>query len=118
MKKIILLLFLITSLSFSLEITSIDPIDFGEVVEGDKKASLTDTGVYVHGKPGKDIEIIVAEIYDLDGNKMTTKPREKIVKLDDNGNGKFVLDIEVELKNNQEYKTITDNMLIKVKYVD
>jgi hypothetical protein len=107
-----------TSLSFSLEITGVDSINFGIVVEGDKNVSLTDTGVYVDGRAGKNVEIIVAEIYDLDGNKMITKPREKRVKLDDSGKGKFILDIKLVLKNKQEYKTIIDNLFIKVRYVD
>lgn len=118
MKKIILLLFLITSLSFSLEITGVDPLDFGIVIEGDKSVSLTDAGVYVDGRPGKSVEIIIPETYDLDGNKMIIKPREKVIKLDDSGKGKFSLDIRLELKNKQEYKTIVDNLFIKVRYMN
>lgn len=118
MKKIIFLFFLISSLIFALEISSVDPLNFGTVVEGDRSVSLTDTGIYIDGKPGKNVEIIIPEIYDLDGNKMTIRPREKVIKLDGNGRGKFRLDIKLELNNIQGYKTITDNLSVKVRYVN
>lgn len=118
MKKLILMFFLVMSLSFSLEISSVDPLNFGVVVEGDRSVSLTDVGVYADGKPGERVEIIVPETYDLDGNKMTIRPREKVIKLDGSGRGKFRLDIKLELKNRQEYKTITDNLSIKIRYLD
>ena len=118
MKKLILIFFLVVSFGFSLEITSIDPLNFGVVVEGDRSVSLSDAGVYVEGKPGKRVEIIVPEIYDLDGNKMTIRSREKVIKLDGSGRGKFRLDIRLELNNTKEHKTITDNLSIKVRYVD
>lgn len=118
MKKIILLLFLITSLSFSLEISSVDPFNFGVVVEGDRDVSLTDVGVYVDGKSGRTVEIIVPETYDLSGNKMIIRPKRKRIKLDGNGRGKFRLDIKLELNNIRGHKTITDNLPVKVRYVN
>jgi len=116
MKKLILLLFLITSLSFSLEITSVDPLNFGVVVEGDRNVSLTNVGVYVDGKAGKTVEIVVPDNYDLSGNKMIIKTRKKTIKLDGNGRGKFRLDIKLELNNIQGRKNITDNLSVKVRY--
>ncbi|MEI6856991.1 hypothetical protein [Psychrilyobacter sp.] len=119
MKKIILLLFiLMTNLSFSLEIISVDPLNFGIVVEGDKTVSLNGIGVYVDGKAGGIVEIIVPETYDLYGNRMTIRPKKKVVKLDGSGRGKFRLDVKLKLKNRQEHKTLTDNLSIKVRYVD
>ncbi len=118
MKKIILLLFLITSLSFSLEITSVDPLNFGVVVAGDRDVSLTNVGVYVEGKSGKRVEIVVPETYDLNGNSMSIKVREKIIRLNNRGTGKFKLDIKLDLNNIQEHKTIKDNLSVKVRYVD
>lgn len=118
MKKVILLLFLITSFTFALEISGIDPLNFGVVVEGDKSVSLSDVGVYVEGKSGKRVEIVVPEIYDLDGNKMIIRPREKIIRLNGNGSGKFRLDIKLELNNIKGRKTITDNLSVKVRYVN
>ncbi|MCS5421066.1 MULTISPECIES: hypothetical protein [Psychrilyobacter] len=118
MKKLILMFFLVMSFSFSLEISSVDPFDFGVVVEGDRSVSLTDVGVYVEGKSGKMVEIIVPETYDLDGNKMTIRPREKMIKLDGNGNGKFRLDIKLELNNISAHETLTDNLSIVVRYLD
>lgn len=118
MKKVILLLVLMTSFTFALEISSIDPLNFGVVVEGDRSVSLTDAGVYVEGKSGGVVEIIVPEIYDFEGNKMTIRPREKVIKLDGNGNGKFRLDIKLELNNIQGRKTIIDNLSVKVRYVN
>jgi len=118
MKKLILMFFLLISVSFSLEITSVDPLDFGIVVEGDRDVSLTDVGVYVDGRSGRNVEIIVPETYDLSGNKMIIRPKRKIIKLDGNGRGKFRLDIKLELNNIQAYKTITDNFPIKVRYIN
>ena len=118
MKKIVILLFLVMNISFSLEISSVDPLDFGVVVVGDRNVSLEDVGVYVEGKPGRNVEIIVPEIYDLDGNKMRIRVRQKQVRLDGGGKGKFRLNIELKLDNIGEYKTITDNLSIKVRYVD
>ncbi|OQY41824.1 MAG: hypothetical protein B6227_03995 [Fusobacteriia bacterium 4572_74] len=118
MKKLILLFFVVVSFSFSLEISSVEPLNFGVVVMGDREVSLTDVGVYVEGKSGKKVEIIVPEIYDLDGNKMTIRPREKVIRLGDSGRGKFRLDIKLKLENIKEYKTLTDNLSIKIKYVD
>lgn len=117
MKKIILMFFLVISFSFSLEITDVDPFNFGVVVVGDKDVSLADVGVYVDGKSGRTVEIIVPKTYDLNGNKMTIRPKRKMIKLDGNGRGKFRLDIKLELSNIQAYKTITDNFPIKVRYV-
>lgn len=118
MKKIILLLFLITSFTFALEISSVDPLNFGVVVEGDRSVSLNDIGVYVDGKSGGVVEIIIPEVYDLDGNKMTIKPRDKVIKLDGNGRGKFRLDIKLKLNNIKGRKTITNNLSVKVRYVN
>ncbi|UUV18785.1 hypothetical protein NRK67_16080 [Fusobacteria bacterium ZRK30] len=118
MKKLILLFFLVMSFTFSLEISSIDPLNFGTVVEGDRSVSLTDVGVYVEGKSGGVVEIIVPEAYDLDGNKMIIRPRRKEIKLDGNGRGKFRLDIKLELNNIQGRRTITDNLSVKVRYAN
>jgi len=118
MKKLILMFFLMVSFSFSLEISSVDPLNFGVVVAGDRGVSLTNVGVYVEGKAGKRVEIIVPETYDLDGNRMSIKVREKIIKLNGGGTGKFRMDIKLKLENTREYKTITDNLSIKVRYID
>ena len=118
MKKMILVFFLVFSFAFSLEISSVDSLNFGIVVEGDRSVSLSDAGVYVEGKSGGVVEIIVPEIYDLDGNKITIRPREKVIKLDGNGRGKFRLDMKLELNNIQGYKTLTDDLSIKIRYVD
>lgn len=118
MKKIILVFFLMISFTFALEISSVDPLNFGTVVEGDRSVSLTGVGVYVDGKSGGVVEIIMPEIYDLDGNKMTIRPREKVIKLDGNGRGKFRLDIKLELNNIKGRKTITNNLSVKVRYVN
>lgn len=118
MKKLILMFFLVMSFSFSLEITNVDPLNFGVVVVGDKDVSLTNVGVYVDGKSGRTVEIIVPETYDLNGNKMTIRPKRKIVKLDGNGRGKFRLDIKLELNNIRGSNTITNNLPIKVRYVN
>jgi len=118
MKKLILLFFLVMNFAFALEISSVDTLNFGTVVEGDRSISLNNVGVYIDGKSGGVVEIIIPKIYDLHGNKMTIIPREKEIRLDGNGNGKFRLDIELELKKKQEYRTITDNLSIKVRYVD
>ncbi|WP_028855390.1 hypothetical protein [Psychrilyobacter atlanticus] len=118
MKKLILIFFLMMSFTFALEISSVDPLNFGTVVEGDRSVSLTGVGVYIDGKSGGVVEIIVPEIYDFDGNKMTIRPKEKVIKLDGSGRGKFRLDIKLELNNIQGYKTLTDNLSIKVRYVN
>lgn len=116
MKKIILMFFLIVTFSFSLEISSVDPLNFGVVVAGDKSVSLSNVGVYIKGSPGKHVMIIVPKNYDLDGNKMTIIPREEKIILDGSGSGKFRLDIKLNLNNTIEYRVLTDNLPIKVKY--
>lgn len=118
MKKIILLFFMVVSFGFSLEISSVDPLNFGVVVEGDRSVSLADIGVYVDGKSGRVVEIIVPETYDLDGNKMTIRPVRREIKLDGTGRGKFKLDIKLELDNIRGRSTITDNLSLIVRYVD
>lgn len=118
MKKLILFMFLITNFIYGLEISSVDSLDFGVIIIGEKSTSMSDVGIYVEGKSGGTVEIIVPKTYSLDGNKMTIKPRKKIIKLDSKGKGEFKLDIKLELKNKQEYKTITDNLSIKVRYID
>lgn len=118
MKKIILVFFLMVSFTFALEISSVDPLNFGVVVVGDREVSLTDVGVYVEGKSSKRVEIIVPETYDLDGNKMDIRVREKTIMLNERGTGKFRLDIKLKLDNIKEYKTLTDNLSIKVRYVN
>ena len=64
------------------------------------------------------LQLVDFIIYDFDGNKMIIRPKEKVIKLDGNGRGKFRLNIKLELNNIQGYKTLTDNLSIKVRYVD
>ena len=118
MKKIILLFLLIMNLSFSLEILSIDPLNFGTVVAGDRQVSLKGIGVYVEGKSGRKVEIIVPKTFNLEGNTMTIKVKEKQIRLNDRGNGRFILDIDLRLESINKYETLTDNLIVKVKYVD
>ncbi|MGB6127134.1 MAG: hypothetical protein WBG30_00135 [Psychrilyobacter sp.] len=118
MKKLIFLFFIMVSISFALEISNIDPLDFGVVVEGDKGVLLTNVGVYVDGKSGKNVEIVVPEIYDLSGNKMIIKVREKKIRLDESGKGKFRLDVKLELNNTKGGKSLKENLYVKVLYVD
>jgi hypothetical protein len=118
MKKIFLTFFLIMSMAFSLEISNIDPLNFGTVVAGDKSVSLSDVEVSVKGRSGKRVEIIVPETYYLEGNRMDIKVKEKIIRLDGNGHGKFKLDIKLNLDNIKEYRLLTDNLSIKVEYID
>jgi hypothetical protein len=117
MKKIILLFLLVINISFALEITSIDPIDFGTIVIGEKQVSLKNVGVYVDGRSGKEVEIVVPETFTLDGNEIAIKVREKTIILDDDGIGKFILDLDLNLEKIEENETLTDNLSIKVKYV-
>jgi len=118
MKKLILIFFLVMSVSFSLEITDIDSLDFGVVVAGDKNVSLTNVGVYIEGNPGKEVEIIIPETYDLKGNSMSIRMRENKIILNGEGRGKFRLDIKLKLNNISGNETLTDNLSIKVKYTD
>ncbi|MCK5780497.1 MAG: hypothetical protein KAH04_05720 [Psychrilyobacter sp.] len=117
MKKIFLLFFMIISTAFSLEITSIDPLNFNPAVQGDKEAYLTDIGVYVKGEPGKRVEIIVPEIFITKGNKMEIEVKEKSVLLDSDGNGKFKMDVKLHVEKIEVYKTLTDKLSIRVKYL-
>jgi len=117
MKKIILLFMLFGSLTFALEITSIDPLDFGVVVSGDRSVEIRNSGVYVEGKSGRRVKIIIPQIYKLGGNTMVIRPREEVIILDENGEGKFRLDITLNLTNTREYKTLRNDLTIKVEYV-
>ena len=118
MKKLMIVWFLLGTLAFSLEILSIDPINFGVVVEGDKSVSLSDVGIYVDGRAGKDVELVIPDSFDIDGNNMKVKVREKIIKLDGNGRGRFRIDLKLDLDNVHRYDTITDKLSIKVRYLD
>jgi len=118
MKKIIFFLFLITTLSFSLEISSIDPLNFGTVVLGDRSVSLEGLSVYVEGKPGRKVEIIVPKDYNLEGNLMTIRVRNKIIVLDGNGRGEFRLNAKLTLKRISIDQKLNDKLSIKVRYVD
>ena len=117
MKKLILLFMLLSSLTFALEITSIDPLDFGVVVTGDRSVTLKNVGVYIDGSSGKRVEIIVPSTFKIDGNTMTIRPRQQVIILDENGYGEFRLDMVLNLTNINEYKTLTDNLTIKVRYI-
>jgi len=118
MKKIIFFLFLITTLSFSLEISSIDSLNFGTVVIGDRSVSIDNLGVYVEGKAGKKVEIIVPKNYDLEGNPITIKVRNKVIVLDGNGRGEFRLNVKLILKKVNIDQKLNDRLSIKVRYVD
>jgi len=118
MKKIIFFLFLITAFSFSLEISSIDQLNFGTVVLGDRSVSLNDVGVYVEGKAGRKVEIIFPKEYDLEGNKMTIKTRNRVIILDGNGRGEFRLNVKLMLNKINIDQKLVDKLSIKVRYVD
>ena len=117
MKKLVLLFMLFGSLTFALEITSIDPLDFGTVVAGDRSVSIRNSGIYVEGSPGKQVEIIIPETYKLNGNTIIIRPKERIITLDENGEGVFRLDLTLNLSNIEEYETLTNNLTIKVRYI-
>ena len=118
MKKIIFFLFFITTLSFSLEISSIDPLNFGTVVLGDRSVTLNDVGVYVEGKAGRKVEIILPEDYNLEGNPVIVKVRNKVLVLDGNGRGEFRLNVKLMLKKINIDQKLNDKLSIKVRYVD
>jgi hypothetical protein len=48
---------------------------------------------------------------------MTIRPRQQVIILDENGYGEFRLDMILNLSNINEYKTLTDNLTIKVRYI-
>ncbi|MCK5779570.1 MAG: hypothetical protein KAH04_01015 [Psychrilyobacter sp.] len=118
MKKIIFLFLLLSSLTFSLKITSIDPINFGVVVEGDKGTAVKGINIAIQGSKGKVVEIIIPEEYDLDGNTMVITVEKKTIILDDKGLGIFSLDIDLKLTNITSYQTLVDKLDVKVKYLD
>lgn len=118
MKKIIMLFMLTITTAFSLEIQDIDPLDFGEVVAGDRRVSLRGVKVYVKGDPNRSVEIVVPKRYELDGNEMTIDVEREEIVLDNGGRGRFRLNVDLKLQNTREYKTLTDRLYVKVRYSD
>jgi len=118
MKKLVLLFFLLINITFSLEVQSIDPLDFGAVVAGDRSVSLSGVGVYVKGNPGRSVEIEVPERYEIDGNEMRIKVERKKIILDNGGRGRFRLNVDLRLENTREYRRLTDKFSVKVRYTD
>ena len=88
------------------------------VVEGDRSVSLSGVGVYVKGDPGRNVEIDVPEIYELDGNKMRIRPDRRKIRLDNRGRGRFKLNVDLKLENTRAYRRMTDKLSVKVRYVD
>ena len=118
MKKIIMIFVLTITTAFSLEIQSIDPLDFGEVVAGDRRVSLRGVKVYVEGEPNRSVKIEVPNRYELDGNEMMIAVKRREIKLDNGGRGKFELNVDLKLQNTREYETLTDRLYVKVSYSD
>lgn len=118
MKKLIMLFILTVTTVFSLEIQDIDPLDFGEVVAGDRRVSLRGVKVYVKGDPNRSVVIEVPRRYELDGNEMLIDVERREIKLDNGGRGRFKLNVDLRLQNTRKYETLTDRLYVKVKYSD
>lgn len=118
MKKIIMLFILTVTTVFSLEIQSIDPLDFGEVVSGDRSVRLSGVGVYVKGDPNRKVRIDVPRKYEVEGNEMIIEVGKRVIVLDSGGRGRFKLNVDLKLRDTRKYETITDRLNVKVSYVD
>ncbi len=115
MKKVFVLFLLLVNISFSLKVISVEPIDFGSVIKGEN-SKLEGVKIEVRGSSGKKVKIDVPKKYVLDGNIMEISAKEDTIYLGKDGKGSFELDIELEVKETEDYKTLTDSIDIKVLY--
>ncbi len=116
-KKIIFIfmMVLITPL-YALEITKVNRLNFGEVVQGDKYVKLSNVRVYVEGEPGEEVKIYYPERYETDAGELLVTVRERTITLSNGGRGRFSLDCKLNLSRGNKAGKLNQRIPISVSY--
>ena len=113
--KTLIMLFLISMTSYSLEIYRISDLNFGEVVRGDRSVTLKNIKVYVRGESNKKVKVDVPREVSTRAGIVRFYPREEVIRLNNNGRGYFTMKCKLTPRYS-EYGDIRDTISFAVKY--
>ena len=113
--KILILFLFLGAASYSLEVYRVDDLNFGEIVEGDRKVTLTNVRVYVRGEADKSVRLALDNRVATKAGIISFYAKQDVIRLTKNGRGYFVLKCELK-PNSKRYGDIRDTISLNVRY--
>lgn len=113
--RILIMLFMISVASYSLEVYRSSDLNFGEVVRGDRAVTLNNVKVYVRGEANRKVKVDVPKEVSTRAGIIRFYPREEIIRLNNNGRGYFTMKCKLTPRYSS-YGDIRDTISFRVKY--